>query len=306
MKSSSIQARFRKDANRCPTATKRTSNRKATERRQFNALHRRHGRKVGVKFLGSLDEVLRFGGWPAGSAEESEQEKKRFPYPLICRESKGEKKNLRMADDTNPRARATGTLAEIFLEATASAGKEGRGGKVRRRRAVVPPRRDDLPPRHHGVGEPAPLRRAHGLLAVRAVAAGRLRHGPPHQPAGQRTCRPAHGPRAVGGQRARREREELAFYERRGLGAGSVLQSAGKGYLPPHQTDARRIPRQGPRPAQGHGEPGSGNLNTEMPPRKQFLGTSGLAVMFQRKMRKRLGTTAWSASLGCTRTPTNT
>ena len=48
--------------------------------------------------------------------------------------------------------------------------------------------------------------------------------------------------RSEGGRRReRRERKELAFHERRGLGAGSVLQSAGKGYLPPHQADMRRM-----------------------------------------------------------------
>ena len=40
---------------------------------------------------------------------------------------------------------------------------------------------------------------------------------------------------------SRSEAKELAFYERRGFGAGSVLQSVGKGYLPPHQANMRKM-----------------------------------------------------------------
>ena len=41
-------------------------------------------------------------------------------------------------------------------------------------------------------------------------------------------------------RRARRERKELSFYERRG-GAGKMVESVGSGYLPPHQADTRKL-----------------------------------------------------------------
>lgn len=44
-------------------------------------------------------------------------------------------------------------------------------------------------------------------------------------------------------RRGRRERKELAFYERQGMPAASVVQSVGKGYLPPHQVDTQRMDR---------------------------------------------------------------
>lgn len=44
-------------------------------------------------------------------------------------------------------------------------------------------------------------------------------------------------------RRGRRERKEPAFYGRQGMPAASVAQSAGKGYLPPHQVDAQRMDR---------------------------------------------------------------
>lgn len=42
-------------------------------------------------------------------------------------------------------------------------------------------------------------------------------------------------------RRERRERRELAFCEQQGLPAASVLKSVGKGYLPPHQADTRKM-----------------------------------------------------------------
>lgn len=42
-------------------------------------------------------------------------------------------------------------------------------------------------------------------------------------------------------RRKRREKKELAFYEKQGLPAAGVLESVGKGYLPPHQVNTRRI-----------------------------------------------------------------
>ena len=48
--------------------------------------------------------------------------------------------------------------------------------------------------------------------------------------------------RSMGSRRRdARARKELAFYERQGTSASEVVQSAGSGYLPPHQADTRRI-----------------------------------------------------------------
>lgn len=48
--------------------------------------------------------------------------------------------------------------------------------------------------------------------------------------------------RSVGAKRrSGREAKELAFYERRGLRPAEVLQSSGKGYLPPHQADTWKM-----------------------------------------------------------------
>lgn len=41
-------------------------------------------------------------------------------------------------------------------------------------------------------------------------------------------------------RRRRREQRELAFYERKG-GAGRMVESDGRGYLPPHQADTRKM-----------------------------------------------------------------
>lgn len=42
-------------------------------------------------------------------------------------------------------------------------------------------------------------------------------------------------------RRRRRERKQLAYWQRRGMTAGNVVESVGSGYLPPHQIDTRRI-----------------------------------------------------------------
>lgn len=52
-------------------------------------------------------------------------------------------------------------------------------------------------PRHHGVGEPAPVQVPHGVGALRLVARGRLRHGAPAQPEGLRARRAAQDPGGI-------------------------------------------------------------------------------------------------------------
>lgn len=116
----------------------------------------------------------------------------------------------------------------------------------------------DGPSGHDGVREPAPLRRAHGLLPVRVVAARRVGHGAHRQQARERPRGAAHDPRAVDGRaKGAAPGEQGAFLLReRRLGWYNTadgrlrLSSAAPGG---HGQDGRR---QGLRPSQGHGEPG--------------------------------------------------
>ena len=100
----------------------------------------------------------------------------------------------RQADRAGPRRRQGGGRRAAEGLPVAGAGAPPRG--CRRRRLpggqLGLGRRRGAVAGHHGVRQPAPLRRADGLGAVRLVARGRLRHGQAHKPPRERPGRAAH------------------------------------------------------------------------------------------------------------------